>query len=419
MTTTAGNDGVDVKVATAEQLATYTKAQSQLEAFKVPSLYDAKDPNARVFIALFDGTGNDAINDPAHTTNVGLLKRQLEDINSENPNIRGAYKEGPGTQHGVMGTVDGALGVTYNARIEVMYERFQLQADSWLRENPDAKISVVSAGFSRGAEQAAGFSRLVSDRGVQDLQARADTAPPLIKGDTIPQALALFDPVATGTPSLNDRRPSPGVITGFQITAADERRLQFPGTNYVNEGASADGRFLRVIVSGAHSDIGGGYEKNGLSSRNFNMMSQFMNGTLGDNYIKKIEVPADPAMSVIHDSSQHKMYWIKMSERPETSRLDLFGRSMEPMSPAMEKYTKNARVLGTLGTQSEDIKLDTKDSTKPAQTSTAPSSSLSTSSLLDGKTAGDRDMLSMNDSPSSRLLSQIREAPRATTQAKP
>ena len=48
---TVKSDGVDVKQATPEQLATYTRAEAEINAFKVPQLYDAKDPNARVFVA--------------------------------------------------------------------------------------------------------------------------------------------------------------------------------------------------------------------------------------------------------------------------------------------------------------------------------------------------------------------------------
>ncbi|BBB68721.1 hypothetical protein UNDYM_4468 [Undibacterium sp. YM2] len=423
--TTAGNDGVDVKIATPEQLASYTKAQEQIDAFKVPNLYDAKNPNARVFVALFDGTGNDAINDPAHITNVGLFSKQLENINGKNPNIVSQYVAGPGTQSGVMGTVDGALGVTYNARIEMMYEKFERQSNRWLQENPDAKISVVSVGFSRGAEQAAGFSRIVAERGVQNILGKVGrpasnnseqsdisyTVPALVKGGTIPQALGLFDPVATGVPSMNDRRPPDTVITGIQIRAADERRLQFPATNYSNDGLSADGRFLKVMVAGAHSDIGGGYEKNGLPYRNFNMMSQFLNGTLGDNLIKKLDVPADPDMSVIHDSSQHKVYWIKMSERGESNSLDLFGKKMEPMNPAMEPYTKNAKALGTQANSPNEIRLDSKDAAKPLPATAQEGKS-------SDKPAVDTGLLTMADSPSSRMLAQFREVPRTPAQPK-
>lgn len=177
MAVTVGNDGVDVKVATPEDLATYNRAQAQVDAFKVPAIYDSHDPHARVFIANFDGTGNDAINDPKHLTNIGILKGQIEEISRENRNIAGRYIAGPGTQGGVMGTADGALGLTHHARVEAIYERFQDKVDEWLLEDLNAKISVINAGFSRGAEEAATFSRLVAERGVRNEQSKIVQAP--------------------------------------------------------------------------------------------------------------------------------------------------------------------------------------------------------------------------------------------------
>ncbi|MFZ6734762.1 phospholipase effector Tle1 domain-containing protein [Undibacterium sp. Ji42W] len=447
MAVTAGNNGVDVKVATPEDLATYTRAQAQVDAFKVPAIYDSSDPHARVFIANFDGTGNDAINDPDHLTNIGILKKQLEDISRKNPHIYGYYLEGPGTQGGVMGTVDGALGVTHSLRVETMYEKFEKKVNSWLREDPDAKISVINTGFSRGAESAAVFSRLVAERGVQDLQSKviqmppdgsgpaivSYTAPPLRAGDSIPQTSVFFDPVGTGVQWLDDRRPAVTVLSAIQIKAKDEQRLQFPGTNLLPDGTSADGRFLSVTVAGAHSDIGGSYEKNGLSNRTFNMMSQFVNASLGGNLVKKLDIPTDPDMSVIHDSSQHKVYWIKVpGDRLTIDRQDLLGRSIEPLNPSMEVYRQNAKALGASldeakpavagtsvaglsipATSGAEVKTLAKDDQKPLQAIEQAATA------RDAKPAANIDLLAVPDSPSSRLISQFRESPRATTQAKP
>lgn len=441
----ASNDGVDVKVATAEDLATYTRAQAQVDAFKVPAIYDSHDPHARVFIALLDGTGNDAVKDPAHLTNIGILKGQLEDISRKNPNISGRYLEGPGTQGGIMGTIDGALAVTHSQRVETMYEMYERQANKWIREDPDAKISVISTGFSRGAEEAAAFSRLVAERGVRNLQSKTIQAPlegsgpdivtygapPLRTGDSMPQTVCLFDPVGTGVPWLDDRRPASTVVSGMQFTAKDEHRLQFPGTNYWPEGTSADGRFLRVIVAGAHSDIGGSYEKNGLSNRIFNMMSQFVNGSLGENLVKKLEVPTDPAMSVIHDSSQHKAYWIKIPKRLEVDRQDLLGRGIEPMSPAMEVYTKNAKALGAPSDEAKPVAIGTATASSSTPVTSAievkpvakedqkpPQAAEPALAAREAKPRADIGLLSMPDSPSSRLMSQFKEPPQATTQPK-
>ncbi|MES2321604.1 MAG: DUF2235 domain-containing protein [Pseudomonadota bacterium] len=346
-------DGVDVKVATPEQLAGYTAAQDKVDRFDVPRIYNSLDPKARVFVALFDGTGNDVINDPQHATNVGILKSQVERMAQENPNIQGVYLEGPGTQRGLKGVVDGAIGYTYQDRIDQMYSRFNERATEWLAEDPQTKISVVSVGFSRGAEQAAGFSRVIEERGVQGSQrvqmptvaseqagAIAPQAALKAPGE-MPQALALYDPVGTGAPHQNDRRPPPSVVSGFQITAADEQRALFPSTAIIAQGKSEDGRFLGVTTAGAHSDIGGSYQLNGLSSRNYNLMAGYLNKVLGEDAVKKLEVPAAPEKSVIHDSTQHAFYYRGVKERNAIEQLEPSGKlAIEPVNPAIMEQVK-------------------------------------------------------------------------------
>lgn len=340
-------DGVDVTPASAAQLATYALAEAQLDAFKVPKLYDAADPHARVFVALFDGTGNDAVKDPQHITNVGRLKAQIEEIGRKNPNVGHFYKEGPGTQAGLTGLWDSITGGTYTERIEAMYDKFARQAARWLRDDPDAKISLVSVGFSRGAEQAAGFARLVDERGVQDPTAKvvervvghADqvsyTAPALRPDGTVPQALGLYDPVATGEPGQHDRRPPPSVVSGVQIKAADEHRAAFPSTTIIEQGASLDGRFLGLTTAGAHSNIGGSYQLDGLSRRNFNLMAKYLNGVLGENVIKALDVVPSAKLDVIHDSTQHQWFYREVPVRQSVTELDPQDRPVEPADRAL------------------------------------------------------------------------------------
>jgi hypothetical protein len=53
-------DGVDVAVASAEKLASYDKAAKEVSQFESPRLHDTHaDPHSRLFVALFDGTGNE------------------------------------------------------------------------------------------------------------------------------------------------------------------------------------------------------------------------------------------------------------------------------------------------------------------------------------------------------------------------
>lgn len=335
-------DGVDVTPASAAQLGTYAVAEQLLDAFKVPKLYDAADTHARVFIALFDGTGNDAIKDPQHITNVGRLKLQIEEIGRKNPHVGHFYKEGPGTQDGLSGLWDRITGGTYTERIEAMYDKFDRQAARWLKEDPDARISLVSVGFSRGAEQAAGFARLVDERGIQDPTARVVervvgqddqvvyTAPPLRADGKIPQALGLYDPVATGEPGQHDRRPPPSVVSGIQITAGNEYRAAFPSTTIIEQGVSADGRFLGVTTAGAHSNIGGSYQLDGLSRRNFNLMAKYLDGVLGEDVIKRLDVVPNARLDVIHDSTQHQWFYREVPTRQSVTELDPQDRPIEP-----------------------------------------------------------------------------------------
>lgn len=343
-------DKVAVTVATEAQLAGYAAAQEQVRAFDTPRLYDGADPRARVFFALFDGTRNDANADPAHITNVGLLARQLERLAAADAAVGAAYKEGPGTQGGLTGLLDAATGATYRERVEWMYAQFADQSARWLRDDPAARISVVSVGFSRGAEQAAGFARLVDERGIQhpatlpapDARFTAEqvafTQPPLRSPGQVAQALGLYDPVGTGAPTGFDRRPPPSVLSGLQINAADELRRHFPSTAVIGQGLSDDGRFLGVTTAGAHSDIGGGYLLHGLSHRNFNLMAEYLNGVLGEPAIKALAVPARPDMSVIHDTP---WFYIKRDARETIFTLAPGGEAREAVNPVLaELYAR-------------------------------------------------------------------------------
>jgi len=314
-------DGVTTYPANEHDLQTYTDASRQLADLSAPVLLNSSNPHERIFIAAFDGTGNDMSKDETsgHMTNVALIRRQVLDAfpNTGDP-IRVGYVEGPGTQDGFIArTLDGAAGYTYEPRLERMYEQLERQTAQWLREDPNAQIRVVSIGFSRGAEQAAGFSRLVDERGIQDItgirKTRNEegervveyTKPALVQPGQVVQAVGLFDPVGTGNPRDHDRRLPPSVISGFQITAEDERRNQFKSTNIIDPGFNEKNHFLNVTVGGAHSNVGGSYTQNGLAVRSNNLMTDYLNSLSEKPFLHKMAVPTDPAMSVVHRSEEH------------------------------------------------------------------------------------------------------------------
>ena len=161
-------DGVHVDPATPADLATFDAARAELDRMQAPLLHRSHDRNSRMFVMAFDGTGNDMAAQPRKNwTNIALLREQIDSLSS--PNVRAGYVAGPGTQDNrVTALIDGIRGHSFESRVEAGYYQFIIQAKKWLAENPGADISIVAAGFSRGAEQAAAFTRLVHERGIQD-----------------------------------------------------------------------------------------------------------------------------------------------------------------------------------------------------------------------------------------------------------
>ena len=214
-------DGARTIPATALDLASLPDAQRQLADLSAPLLRDSDVPGHRLFVAAFDGTGNSMFKDaPANHTNVADVAKQIDAL--KDPTIGFGYVEGPGTQGGLGGLGDIMTGDSYRARMDEMYVQFVRQADAWLKENPNADIRIAAIGFSRGAEQAAGFTRLIEERGIQDpagmnvvrdrngfIERLEFTRPPLREPGTVIQAVGLFDPVGTGEPRNHDRRLPP------------------------------------------------------------------------------------------------------------------------------------------------------------------------------------------------------------------
>lgn len=268
-------DGVSSDPVTLYDLRSYDAARHQLQSMRVPVFLHREDPHEYVFFANFDGTGNDSEGDPSHMTHVGQFAEQLGAV--KDPRVAQYYVAGPGTQWDfVRRGLDGAIGYSHDSRVDKMHDAFSMQVDKWIRDDPQARIRVVSTGFSRGGEEAMSFTRKVHVEGAVKTVGRVRTQ--LTVPGSIPQAVALFDPVATGHPSRHDRRLPSSVVAGLQLVAKDERRSQFPSSMIIPPGLSADRRLLSLTVPGAHSDVGGSYHEDGLSRVNGNMVASFING---------------------------------------------------------------------------------------------------------------------------------------------
>ena len=337
------DDGVSVDPMTASDDAWYASARQALSKMDVPRLLDSRRSHTRLFFANFDGTGNDLYGDPRHVTNVGALHLQLEEVSRVDRSIWSQYVQGPGTQESTFARIwDSATGDTYDARLEQMYGRLVAKVQEWKKEDPHADIRIIATGFSRGAEQAAGFARMVHERGIQDIEALTTAPgknagskeiawilPPLVPPGRTPISQVLFDPVGTGRPKEHDRTLPSSVVSGLQIVARDERRNAFPSTQIIPQGHSSDGRFLGVTVPGSHSDIGGSYHLDGLSILNFNLAADFINAHSDVPLVVKQGEPKDPRRYVIHHSEEHLPIY-RTSRFDDDGLRDVMGAQVSP-----------------------------------------------------------------------------------------
>lgn len=345
------DDGVPYYKADAQRLQSYVDARAELSEFDAPVFVHANNPREYLYVASFDGTGNDKFKDPAHETNVGKIDDQIEALRlSGNEHIDRGYVPGPGTEDAFLArTFDGMNGRTYDARVEEMYKKFTDQAWRWKQADPDAQIRVVDIGFSRGSDQAAGFARIVQERGIQDPMGAhytydshhrithvEYTRPPLIEPGQVAQAVGLFDPVGTGDPvKHHDRRLPPSVISGIQITAADERRGLFKSDRIIDPGMTPDGRFLGVTVAGAHSDVGGSYHRDGLAIRSENLMVDYLNGLSDRPFLQRQAAPDDPRLDVVH-RSEDGMLLYRLAPKVDRLSHDGYNELLVPKSEAKQ-----------------------------------------------------------------------------------
>lgn len=308
-------DKVPVTQMNAEQIAQLHVKVDETRALQLPQLHNAQDPHSRLFVMTLDGTQNDAINDPLHATNVGLIDISIQKQSTARKDILSKYEPGVGNQKLIAGIVDSVTGLTVSKQATDAYTEFVEAANQWYREDPDVKISLAGIGFSRGASALMIASNMVHEKGIPDLSSKINreiTNPITGKIETeitysryivppgqVPQALILNDQVATGKAEDMDRRIAPSVVSVVQLQAEHEHRAPFPFYSAENP-TKPDPRLHNIRIIGAHSDIGGGYLLNGISSvtRQINeiVLNKFGAG------IKESTAETDPSKYVIHDS---------------------------------------------------------------------------------------------------------------------
>ncbi len=149
----------------------------------------------------------------------------------------------------------------------------------------------------------------------------------------------MFDPVGTGSAMREDRRLPPSVISGIQFIAMDEHRGLFKSDRIIDPGITPDGRFAGIYVPGAHSDVGGGYNRNGLAIRAGNFTIDYINGLSDVPILKKQAEPDDPRLNVIHHS-QDGMLLYRIA--PKINRLEPGGYNELEVSGHASRHVPDA-----------------------------------------------------------------------------
>jgi len=308
-------DKVPVTHMTPDRVARLHAQADEARALQLPQLHNAQDLHSKLFVMALDGTQNDAINDPLHSTNIGLISKDINTKYIHTQNVHSEYVSGVGNQKFIAGMLDSAIGLTVQQQANDGYDKLVKQANHWFQDDPDVKISMAGLGFSRGAAALLIASNMVHEKGIPDLKSAVskqaiDPATGLSHLETsythyivspgqVPQALILNDQVATGKAEELNRHIAPSVLSVVQLKAEVERRPQFPFYS-AEDPARLDPRIHMMTFEGAHSDIGGGYLLNGVSS-----VTRQINEIVLNKWGAGIDEHApetDPKKYVIHDS---------------------------------------------------------------------------------------------------------------------
>lgn len=306
-----------------EDLELYEQLRRQQAHHIVPVLQQRDNPHEYLFVALFDGTGQDVNNPKQLSTNIGQLSEQATALAKDPANRFGfGYVPGIGTQRNpITRLTDQAFAYSWDERIEDMYEELADQTARWRQQDPQAKISLVEVGYSRGAVLVPGFARLVDQYGIvepDDLSFGRDAHgnitvvsphPPLVAPGQVAQAMGLFDPVGTNLPANYDARRSPSVLSGLSLLADHEQRKLFPHQTIMEAQLSPDQRFLGAPVPGGHSNVGGGNPQAGLEALAFNRMTDYLNALSDEPLFEPRPLPTDPAQYTIYQVDSATAVW--------------------------------------------------------------------------------------------------------------
>ena len=141
------------------------------------------------------------------------------------------------------------------------YDRL-VQRIAQLRADPATagqEIAINITGFSRGSAEAVAFANLLNERGIPGVYE---------SGKTPVNSMVLYDPVSQTAGILNVKWPT-NVRNSLVLVAEDENRIYFPA---MPVGADA----IVIGVSGAHSDVGGSFNPDGISAVTLKIAHEFL-----------------------------------------------------------------------------------------------------------------------------------------------
>ncbi len=263
---------------------------------------------------FFDGTGNHKDNDRYLTdrdvTNVAKLF-DLYDIDQEL--VERIYIPGVGTidgEHTESGfeadedLIGMAAGIGPNGGHDRIELAVNLVRDT-IEDYAADRVIFDLFGFSRGAALARHFVNLTNDWpsviSVPSLRSRVWSNRPIIylrKVDAFPAKVrakvsfvGLFDTVGSfylagieANLDFNLYLPYSCADRVVHLTAHHEIRRNFPLSSIMGPGGKAPAHFTELVMPGAHSDVGGGYENPEKDLRNYEVFDLKIYGGHGTNW---------------------------------------------------------------------------------------------------------------------------------------
>ena len=252
--------------ATAKELQQYDTALQRIKELDRSNTYDASDPDHRLVVLAFDGTRNDrdiGTRDPKYIhTNPDLL----EGLVAWTDTVKPLYIHGVATRNDnyFESQYEALTGDGSEDRAETAYKKLVKQVQKWHDENPNVEIHVSTVGFSRGTGSQRHFANLVDDLGIPDPSGSGYLIPP---GGVHQDVMLIYDSVVTGQEDVLNLGIPDSVKNVVHLTAEHDNRINFDSASIVDPLNPNDPGILQMGLAGAHSDVGGNYDYDGLSAR--------------------------------------------------------------------------------------------------------------------------------------------------------